>query len=403
MTNKVASDFYITLKLENVEGEPVRAKDVSDLKVKVFTSDINTFVEFSNITISDKEDRLYIDYDQLSDLKSGVICYTYSYKIDDTNFKDKYFNSTNINYTNFYLRQTTQVGKDADLSQNEILAICDRKLLDQYKELKTLIETSTPKITIDKELNNTSENPVANKVIDKIINMLRMDILNVEAKIPITQGEDINEIQRSIDEINYKINQKIDTINKILEELKNTTPKITVDTELNINSDNPVANRVVYRQLLDYNSKLRNIETILDLYQKSYLAEYLKDKTVVDLTELKLPLTKLFIPSSIKIVSQPMVSIYNDYKIECIDIEDGCEQLEYSFKNLRNLTKVSLPSTIKKIEGNIFWGCEKLETINFNGTRAQWEKLIEGIKFDNVSYNVEVWVSGEFNYLKLPR
>lgn len=322
MTNKV-SDFYITLKLENVEGQPVRAKDVSDLKVKVFTSDINTFVEFSDITISDKEDRLYIDYDQLSDLKSGVICYTYSYKIDDTNFKDKYFNSTNINYTNFYLRQSTEVGKNAELTPSEILAICDRKLLDQYKELKTLIETSTP--------------------------------------------------------------------------------KITVDTELNINSDNPVANRVVYRQLLDYNSKLRNIETILDLYQKSYLAEYLKDKTVVDLTELKLPLTKLFIPSSIKIVSQPMVSIYNDYKIECIDIEDGCEQLEYSFKNLRNLTKVSLPSTIKKIEGNIFWGCEKLETINFNGTRAQWEKLIEGIKFDNVSYNVEVWVSGEFNYLKLPR
>ena len=321
MTNKV-SDFYITLKLENVEGQPVRANSVSDLKVKVFTSDINSFVEFSNITISDKEDRLYIDYDQLSDLKSGVICYTYSYKVADPNFKDKYFNSTNINYTNFYLRQTTQVGKDADLSQNEILAICDRKLLDQYKELKTLIETSTPKIEIDKELKD---------------------------------------------------------------------------------SENPVANRVVYRQLLDYNSKLRNIETILDLYQKSYLAEYLKDKTVVDLTELKLPLTKLFIPSSIKIVSQPMVSIYNDYKIECIYIEDGCEQLEYSFKNLRNLTKVSLPSTIKKIEGNIFWGCEKLETINFNGTRAQWEKLIEGIKFDNVSYNVEVWVSGEFNYLKLPR
>lgn len=147
MTNKV-SDFYITLKLENVEGQPVRANSVSDLKIKVFTSDINTFVEFSDITISDKEDRLYIDYDQLSDLKSGVICYTYSYKIDDTNFKDKYFNSTNINYTNFYLRQTTQVGKDADLSQNEILAICDRKLVEQYKELKTLIETSTPKIDL---------------------------------------------------------------------------------------------------------------------------------------------------------------------------------------------------------------------------------------------------------------
>ena len=159
MTNKV-SDFYITLKLENVEGEPVRANSVSDLKVKVFTSDINSFVEFSDITISDKEDRLYIDYDQLSDLKSGVICYTYSYKIDDTNFKDKYFNSTNINYTNFYLRQTTQVGKDADLSQNEILAICDRKLLDQYKELKALIDKAAPKITVDNKFKDNEINTV---------------------------------------------------------------------------------------------------------------------------------------------------------------------------------------------------------------------------------------------------
>lgn len=160
MTNKVASDFYIALKLENVEGQPVKAKDVTDLKVKVFTSDINTFVEFSDITISDKEDRLYIDYDQLSDLKSGVICYTYSYKIDDTNFKDKYFNSTNINYTNFYLRQTTQVGKDADLSQNEILAICDRKLLDQYKELKALIDKAAPKITVDNKFKDNEINTV---------------------------------------------------------------------------------------------------------------------------------------------------------------------------------------------------------------------------------------------------
>lgn len=263
MTNKV-SDFYITLKLENVEGQPVRAKDVTDLKVKVFTSDINTFVEFSDITTSEKEDRLYIDYDQLSDLKSGVICYTYSYKIDDTNFKDKYFNSTNINYTNFYLRQTTQVGKNADLSPFEILAICDRKLVEQYKELKALID-NTPKIEVDKELNDTSDNPVANKVINqkfsdidntitqiknttpkitvdtnldyssdnpvanKVLtdkfDMLKMDIMNVESKIPMIDRQDITELHRSIDEINYekimKINQKIDAINKTLEELKN--------------------------------------------------------------------------------------------------------------------------------------------------------------------------------------
>lgn len=209
MTNKVASDFYITLKLENVDGQPVRAKDVSDLKVKVFTSDINTFVEFSNITISDKEDRLYIDYDQLSDLKSGVICYTYSYKIDDPNFNDKYFNSINTNYTNFYLRQTTQVGKDADLSQNEILAICDRKLLDQYKELKALIETSTPKITVDTELNRDSDNLVANKVIKRNLDELYNNLFN------------------EINQASYESFQLREKIDEIQTELLNMQPQLS--------------------------------------------------------------------------------------------------------------------------------------------------------------------------------
>lgn len=319
MTNKV-SDFYITLKLENVEGEPVRANSVSDLKVKVFTSDINTFVEFSNITISDNEDRLYIDYDQLSDLKSGVICYTYSYKIDDTNFKDKYFNSTNINYTNFYLRQTTQVGKDADLSQNEILAICDRKLLEQYKELKNLIETSTPKIEIDKELKD-SENPVTNKVIK----------------------------------------QKFD----------------------------------------DIDNKIDLFNNILDLFQKSYLKDYLKDKTELDLSEFYLQLTKLYIPSNIKIISES--SVYPNYAVTDIMIEEGCEELIDSFKYFKTLINIYIPSTIKKIKGNIFYGCRNLQNIQFSGTKEQWNKLIEGIKFENVNPNARVQVKNYYADLELPK
>lgn len=362
MTNKVASDFYIALKLENVEGQPVKAKDVADLKVKVFTSDINTFVEFSDITISDKEDRLYIDYDQLSDLKSGVICYTYSYKIDDTNFQDKYFNSTNINYTNFYLRQTTQVGKDADLSQNEILAICDRKLVEQYKELKTLIETSTPKIEIDKELKD-SENPVTNKVIK----------------------------------------QKFDEFDNTITQIKNTTPKITVDYELNINSDNPVANRVIDRKFTDFNIKLIGLENVLDLFQKDNLKEYLKGKTEFDLSNFYLPLTKLFIPSTIKIVSNKSKMPDSNYSVETVYIEDGVEELINSFKYFSSLKYITIPASIKKIKGNIFYGCENLEKINFNGRRDQWEKLIEGIKFTNVNLYASVYVSDGYNGLPLPR
>lgn len=360
MTNKV-SDFYITLKLENVEGQPVRAKDVTDLKVKVFTSDINSFVEFSDITISDKEDRLYIDYDQLSDLKSGVICYTYSYKIDDTNFKDKYFNSTNINYTNFYLRQTTQVGKDADLSQNEILAICDRKLLEQYKELKTLID-NTPKITVDTELKD-SDNPVANKVI----------------------------------------NQKFSDIDNTITQIKNTTPQITVDNELNINSDNPVANRVIDRKFTDFGIKLIGLENVLDLFQKDNLKEYLKGKTEFDLSDFYLPLTKLYIPSTIKIVSNTSKMPDSNYSVETVYIEDGVEELINSFKYFNSLKYITIPASIKKIKGNIFYGCENLEKINFNGRSDQWEKLIEGIKFENVNPNAQVWTYNAYNGLSLPR
>lgn len=361
MTNKVASDFYIALKLENVEGQPVKAKDVADLKVKVFTSDINRYVEFSNVDTSTNEDKIYIDYDQLSDLKSGVICYTYSYKIDDTNFKDKYFNSTNINYTNFYLRQTTQVGKDADLSQNEILAICDRKLVEQYKELKTLIETSTPKIEIDKELKD-SENPVTNKVI----------------------------------------NQKFGEIDNTITQIKNTTPKITVDYELNFNSDNPVANRVINRKFTDFGIKLIGLENVLDLFQKDNLKEYLKGKTEFDLSDFYLQLTKLYIPSTIKIVSNTSMMPDSNYSVETVYIEDGVEELINSFKYFGSLKYITIPASIKKIKGNIFYGCEKLEKINFNGRRDQWEKLIEGIKFTNVNPYASVYVSDGYNGLSLP-
>lgn len=331
MTNKV-SDFYITLKLENVDGQPVRAKDVTDLKVKVFTSDINTFVEFSNITISDKEDRLYIDYDQLSDLKSGVICYTYSYKVADPNFNDKYYNSTNINYTNFYLRQTTQVGKDADLSQNEILAICDRKLLDQYKELKTLID-NTPKITVDTQLSETSENPVANKVI----------------------------------------NQKFSDIDSTIESLSNNLGDIDKK----------------YNSLY---SDVRLVDNIINLYQEGFLKEYLKDKTEFDLSDFHKLLTRLYIPSNIKIIKQTSSVFDINTTVIYIEIKDGCEELIRAFRSFYNLSAITLPASLKKIDGYIFSGCRNLKRIYFKGTLAQWMELTDGIKFENVNPDTIVYL-----------
>lgn len=71
-----------------------------------------------------------------------------------------------------------------------------------------------------------------------------------------------------------------------------------------------------------------------------------------------------------------------------IDIPEGVTALGYkndagtecgaSFLGCTALTNVSLPSTLKNIYLRSFDGCEMLSQVSYNGTKAEWEKVVIG-------------------------
>lgn len=60
------------------------------------------------------------------------------------------------------------------------------------------------------------------------------------------------------------------------------------------------------------------------------------------------------------------------------DLNDGESYgIDWRVFNVRkDITSVTIPVNVKFIEGSIFWGCEKLTTMNYLGTMEQWSNII---------------------------
>ena len=58
-----------------------------------------------------------------------------------------------------------------------------------------------------------------------------------------------------------------------------------------------------------------------------------------------------------------------------ITLPDGFETIRAGFDNSFYLKKIYLPSSIKKIEGEIIVSCFALEKIYYEGTKAQWNAI----------------------------
>ena len=70
-------------------------------------------------------------------------------------------------------------------------------------------------------------------------------------------------------------------------------------------------------------------------------------------------------------------------KLQLLKFEKGITFIgAYSFADCKSLETVYLPETLKEINDGAFAGCSALSEIYFDGTKAQWEKVKKGVKWN---------------------
>ena len=146
----------LVLRLKDDKGNGIRVANKPSFFIKVFTSDKNTYLEYSKDEVVERNDfdTIAITADKLAELGSGVIAYTYGWGISDSTFEDGEYNKIKTIYTDFYFKNTddntrvpsdSTTGNSGDLKdlQNEIEGI-NKRLNNHTIE----VDGNTLKITI---------------------------------------------------------------------------------------------------------------------------------------------------------------------------------------------------------------------------------------------------------------
>ena len=75
-------------------------------------------------------------------------------------------------------------------------------------------------------------------------------------------------------------------------------------------------------------------------------------------------------------------SIYLTKVILC----DGLKVIDYEcFRNCEELKEINLPKTIARIGRNVFYRCDQLSEIKYEGTLADWKKVEKDDAYDTES------------------
>ena len=80
------------------------------------------------------------------------------------------------------------------------------------------------------------------------------------------------------------------------------------------------------------------------------------------------------------------------YKMDVtrIVLPEGFEEISLGFAHDMNLVSVKLPSTIKKIGNSILVGCNSFKTIEYNGTKTQWEAINKKVWNDRLPVDITI-------------
>ena len=104
-------------------------------------------------------------------------------------------------------------------------------------------------------------------------------------------------------------------------------------------------------------------------------------------------LESVTIPGSVKGMDAGVFSKCSGLKY--VTVDEGVTTLgEYMFDDCTSLEIVSLPKSLKTIEDAVFADCTSLESINFGGTKEQWNDINKSSIWDVKAGNYTVHCSG---------
>lgn len=111
------------------------------------------------------------------------------------------------------------------------------------------------------------------------------------------------------------------------------------------------------------------------------------DLSAVEITEISesafasAKLTGITLPNSLKSIEKNAFGA--TYHLKKIVIPDNVETIKTEAFIGSRLTEITLPASLTNIGEYAFSGCDKLETVKYGGTKAQWEALKANISDGN--------------------
>lgn len=96
-------------------------------------------------------------------------------------------------------------------------------------------------------------------------------------------------------------------------------------------------------------------------------------------------LTHVELPDRLKHIGRRAFS--NCSSLTEVFVPDGVRKIEKeAFYCCSSLKRISLPASLEQLQGNVFQGCYKLQTIEFRGTKAQWDAVKKGHEEEDGSF-----------------
>lgn len=211
ITNK-GDDLKITLQESNIQ------------KVRVFTTDINTYIEKTP-----KDNVVNISAAELinSKLKSGVIAYVCAKSSADSGFEDGKYDTTNVEYTDIYYKDINESFSNAEDKatkeySNQLEAIkkdLTSKLNNkaEQNDLSTEVGDRKKADAELKDLIDSKYSEITNGINDKILSKAEKKDLTDETTTRKAKDEELqrqlNNLQDTTSSINTRLNTKAEQSN----------------------------------------------------------------------------------------------------------------------------------------------------------------------------------------------